>query len=383
MTEQGSDTRLARLRHYGRSWLSIRALHHLRRIIFVMAVIMCIYWVLFASDRYVSQANVIIRSTDSAGIAAFDLVTMVSGATGVNRGDQLLLREYLLSVDMLKKLDAKLDLRSHYSDSSHDIFSRMWFRDAPLERFYLYYLSRVNVDYDDFAGVLRISVQAYNAKTAQAITAMLVQEGEDYMNQLGHERAETQVNFLIGQVSQAQQRFQDASQDLLHLQNSKGLLSPQATVESINTIVAGLEAHRAQIQTQLASLPKALDPDHPNIVLLKQSLAAVDRQIEQERAKLATPSGKPLNAAIYEFQRLQMQVSFTQDVYKSSLAALEKGRIDAARMLEKVSVLQAPTLPEYPMEPRRIYSTILTLLAALALGGLLKLFESIVLDHVD
>jgi capsular polysaccharide transport system permease protein len=35
------------------------------------------------------------------------------------------------------------------------------------------------------------------------------------------------------------------------------------------------------------------------------------------------------------------------------------------------------------MEPRRIYNTALSLLAALLLAGLLKLLESIVLDHVD
>lgn len=36
---------------------------------------------------------------------------LIAGVAGVNRSDQLLLREYLLSVDMLKKLDAELDLR--------------------------------------------------------------------------------------------------------------------------------------------------------------------------------------------------------------------------------------------------------------------------------
>jgi len=52
-------------------------------------------------------------------------------------------------------------------------------------------------------------------------------------------------------------------------------------------------------------------------------------------------------------------------------------------MLDKVSVLQAPTLPEYPMEPRRIYNTLVTLLFALMLAGILKLLEGIILDHVD
>ncbi len=372
-----------RLRQARSGWLSIHVFRRLIRFTALIALLATAYWLILASDRYVSEANVIIRKTDSLSAPALDVSLLVSGIAGVNRPDQLLLREYLLSVDMLKALDARLDLRSHYSDAARDIVSRMWFKDASMEWFHRHYLARVNVDYDDFAGVLRLRVQAYDARTAQAISSMLVQEGERYMNQLGHEMAEAQVSFLINQVNLAQLRFQQASQGLLNFQNRKGLLSPQATAESISTIIAGLETQRAQIQTQLAFLPRTLDRDHPNIVMLKQSLAAVDRQIEQEKAKLATPSGKTLNVSVEEFQRLQMEVSFTQDLYKSSLIALEKGRIDATRMLEKVSVLQAPTLPEYPLEPRRIYNTIATLLVAAMLAGILRLLESIVLDHVD
>lgn len=351
--------------------------------IFVLAIIAAAYWLFMASDRYVSDANVIIRKTDSVSGPSLDISMLVAGVSGVNRLDQLLLREYLLSVDMLKKLDADLDLRSHYSDKRQDIVSRMWFKDASMEWFHRHYLSRVSVSYDDFSGVLRVRVQAYDPDTAQTIATRLVQEGERYMNQIGHEMAEVQVDFLTRQVNQAQQRFQQARQAMLVFQNEKGLVSPQSTAESIGEIIARLEGQRTQLQTQLASLPKSLDRNHPNIIMLKQSLAAVDRQIDQEKAKLAAPSGKTLNYTVEEFQLLQMEVGFTHDIYKTALVALEKGRMDATRMLEKVSVLQAPTLPEYPMEPRRIYNAMVTLLFAGLLAGILKLLESIVLDHVD
>lgn len=366
-----------------RSFFSLRLFDYAVYLILVLAVVSTAYWLFFASDRYVSEANVIIRKTDSVGAPTFDLGMLVSGVASVDRANQLLLRDYLLSVDMLKKLDHSLNLRAHYSSSEHDLVSRMWFQDASLEWFYRHYLSRVQVEFDEFSGVLRIKVQAYDSEMAQAIANELVQEGERYMNVLGHEMAQVQVDFLVTQVDQAQERFQKASQDLLNYQNAAGLLSPQATAESINTIVAALESQRAQLQTQLASLPKTLDRDHPNILMLKQSLKAVDEQIKREKLKLATPSGGTLNTYVEEFYRLEMNVQFTQELYKSSLTALEKGRIDATRMLEKVSVLQSATLPEYPMEPRRLYSMLVTILVALMLAGILRLLKSIVLDHVD
>jgi len=364
-----------------KDWLSIRLFARLITLTLIVAVVAVIYWLVVASDRYVSEASVIIRKTDSIAAPSIDVSMLIAGVAGVSRTDQLLLREYLLSVDMLKKLDSELNLRAHYSNTDRDIVSRMWRQD--IEWFYRHYLSRVAIEYDDFAGVLRIKVQAYDPNMAQAISNMLVREGERYMNQIGHELAQTQVNFLSTQVNLAQLRFQQSSQKLLAFQNKKGLLSPQATAESFTVLIGRLEEQRAQLKTQLASLPKALDPDHPNLVMLRQSLAAIDRQIAEEKAKLANPAGKTLNITMEEFQRLQMEVTFTQELYKAALTALEKGRIDATRMLEKVSVLQAPTLAEYPLEPRRLYNTLLTLIFALMLAGVLKLLESIVLDHVD
>lgn len=353
------------------------------RLIFIYTILAIPYWLFVASDRYVSEADVIIQRTDQVNGPGVDVASIVSGSGGPNRSDQLLLREYLLSEDMLKKLDASLDLRSHYSDWHRDPISRMWFRNAPIEWFYRYWLSRIDVDYDDYSGVLRIRAQAYDSKTAHAIVNLMVMYGEAHMNQMGHQLAQAQVDFLAKQVTVAHDRLMDVTQALIDFQNKKGLVSPQSTAESLNALIAKLEAQKTDVQTQLASLPASLNPDHPTILLLKRNLAALDVQIAQKRAELASPSKGTLNYTVEEFQRLQMNVNFVQDLYKTALSALEKGRMDAARTLKKVSILQTPTLPDYPLEPQRLYNILVTLLLAGALAGGLYLAKSIVLDHVD
>lgn len=352
------------------------------RAILLVSLLSAAYW-LFASDRYVSEAIVIIQNTEQIGMQSVDFTSMLGGFGGISKPDQLLLREHLLSVDMLKKLDDALDLRSHYSSSDHDFASRMWFRDASIEWFHRYYLSRVTVEYDDYAGVLRISAQAYDAKTAQAVTSMLVKEGERFMNEMSHALARAQVAFLDKQVSLAQAQVLQASKALLDFQNQKGLASPKATVESIHAIIAKLEGQRTDLQTQLAALPRNLDRNHPTKKSLQQSLAAVERQIDQEQAKLASTSGKPLNSLVEEEELLQLELKFKQDLYKTSLVALEKGRMDAARAIKQVSVLQLPLLPEYAMQPRRIYGIAATLCITLLVIGIVNLLKAVILDHVD
>lgn len=352
------------------------------RSILLMSLLTVGYWI-FSSDRYVSEATVIIQNTEQIGVPTLDIATVLGGIGGVSRPDQLLLREHLLSVDMLKKLDAALNLRAHYSDSQRDIASRMWFKDASIEWFHRHYLSRVEVTFDDYAGVLRIRAQAYDAATAQAIAAMLVKEGERFMNEMSHALARAQVDFLDKQVALAQEQVLQSTKALLDFQNQKGLASPRATVESIYAIIAKLEGQRTELQTQLASLPRNLDRNHPTKKSLQQSLQAVERQIAREHAKVASPSGKPLNSLVEEEQRLELDLKFKQDLYKTSLVGLEKGRMDAARTLKQVSVLQMPVLPEYAWEPRRIYGVIATLCITLLVIGIINLLKAVILDHVD
>jgi capsular polysaccharide transport system permease protein len=347
----------------------------------VVSLTVIVYWWFIASDRFVSEASIIIRKTDAVAPPALDLSLLVGGSASINRTDQMLLREYLLSVDMLKKLDAALHLREHYSDRTRDVVSRLWVKDQ--ERFHRHYLAHTAINYDDFVGVVRIRVQAYDAVTAQAIAKLLVAEGERYMNQLGHDMADTQVAFLLTQVEQAQQRVQGASKRLLTFQNATGMISAQAAVESANTLIAGLEAQRAQKQTELQALPKHLETEHTQLVRLRQAIVALDQQIALEKNKLTNPDGTTLNANLEEFHRLQMELTFTQELYTAAATALEKGRVDSARLLEKVSVIQTPTLAEYPVEPRRIYNAIATILFSLLAAGIVVLTYQIIRDHAE
>jgi capsular polysaccharide transport system permease protein len=341
-----------------------------------------LYWSCIASDRYVSQADVIIQRTDLAAGKSMDFGSLLSGVGG-NRTDELLLRDYLLSLDMLKKLDAKLHLREHYSDHKHDVLSRMWSKGEADELFHQYYLSRVNVELDEYSGVLVIKAQAYDAKTAQAITTMLMQEGERAMNDMGHQLAQDQVDFVEKQVAQMAERFQKTRQAVLRFQNQKGMVAPQNTAEHMVGVVDLLRAQRTELQTKRTALLGYLEPRAASVVELDTQIAAIDKQITEEQSHLTSPNGKALNSTVEEYQRLEMEAGFANDVYKTSLVALEKGRVEATRNLKKVSVVQSPTLPTFALEPRRIYNTIVSILVTLLVTGILHLLAAIIRDHKD
>lgn len=342
------------------------------------------YWLVFASDRYVSTAHIVVQRTDlSTSGAADGLASLIGGVSGVNRADQLMMRDYLLSVGMLEKLDKELDLRGHYSYWRRDLFSKFLFPNAPVEWLHRYYLSRVSIELDDYTGVLVINAQAYTPEMSKAISEKLVNEGEIFMNHIANGLAQSQVDFLEKQVVQMQERSLKARQAALDYQNKKGLVSPMASAESAVAIVAKLQATLTELQTQRSALQSYLVSSHPSVVLLSQQIAAVEKQITQEQAKLASPTGKPLNKTVEEYQRLEMEAAFADSVYKTALSALERGRIEATRTIKKVSVVQPPTQPEYPLEPRRIYNTLVALMVAFLMAGIAQLLWAVVQDHKD
>lgn len=353
------------------------------RLAAIAIVASILYWGLIASDRYVSESHVIIQRTDMSSGASLDFGSLLAGSGGANKSDQLLLRDYLLSIDLLNKLDAQLDLRTHYSGWGHDPLSALWFRNTSQEQFHQYFLNRLSVEFDDYAGVLVIKAQGYDAKTAHAITSMLVAEGERAMNELAHRLAEEQVSFVEKQVVSAAEKMNQARAAVLRYQNNRGMLSPQITAENIAASINRLEGQRTEVQARRSTLLGYLSSKAPAVAELDMQIDAIEKQIKKEQARLTAPDGKTLNRTVEEFQRIEMEAQFAQDVYKTALVSLEKSRVEATRTLKKVSVLQNPTLPQYPLEPRRLYNITVSTLIILLLAGIIHLLAAIIRDHKD
>jgi capsular polysaccharide transport system permease protein len=378
-----------RLREAARLGQRVRDMFRLSRaprsifsVAFGLSLLAAVYWLLIASDFYVSEAHVIIQKTEINAAPSIDFASLL-GNTAPSSADQLLLRDHLLSTDMLGVLEAKLHLREHYSDWRRDPLSRIWFSGMPVEKFQAYFRDRVTVDFDEYTGVLVIRAQAFDAPTAQAIAAEMVAEGERHMNGMGHALAREQVAFLEREVQALNERATAARQAVLDFQNRNNLASPASATETLQAIIARLEGQLTELQTRRSALLGYLVPGSPSIQEVDLQIDAVRNQLEQEGKRLASPEGNTLNRTLEQYQRLELEAGFAQDLYRTALAALERGRIEATRTLKKVSVLQSPLLPEYPLQPRRLYNATVFLVLSLLVAGMLNLVIVIVRDHRD
>jgi capsular polysaccharide transport system permease protein len=375
-TRHALDTALQPLRGL---WAGSAGRPALRAALLSIAAV-AVYWSLLASDRYVSEAHVVVERTDAAATAAPDVASLLMNTS--SNSDMLLLRDHLLSLDMLLCLDQQLQLRAHYSEHG-DWLSRLWSADASNERFHRYYLSRVSVEMDEYAHVLRIRAQAYTPELAQRIAQALVSEGERFMNELAHALARNQVAFLETQVDLMAKRVSDARQQVVDYQNETGLAAPESTAQALAEITGRIESQLSEIRANRAAKLAYLSPGAAEIVQLDAQIRALEQQLQQERARLAAPSGDALNKVVERSRRLEADAAFAQDLYHTALVALERGRVEATRTIKKVSVVQTPSLPQDALEPRRLYNITLFCVIALGIAGIVQLLLAIVRDHQD
>ncbi|MDN5941115.1 MAG: hypothetical protein L0H94_04445 [Nitrospira sp.] len=351
--------------------------------VILLCMLAAVYWGSIASDRYISEAHIIVEQAQMPATQTMNLSSILGGTSAPNRSDQMLLRDFLLSIDMLEKLDKKLSLREHYSDHRRDPVSRMWYKDLSTEWFYWYYLLRTTVEFDEYNGVLVIRAQAFTPEQAHAITSTLVEEGERYMNVMAQRLAQEQVGFIEKQVDQVYARVMQARLAVVAYQNKQNLVSPEGTAEYLVGIVNTLEGQLASLKTQRSAALGYLNPKSPIVRDFDSQIAAVKNQISKEQARLTSSNRRMLNATVEEFQRLKMNAEFAQEVYKSALASLEQARLDSRRTIKMVSIIQSPSSPQYALEPRRIYNTVVFVLLTLGIFGIISLIRAILRDHQE
>lgn len=343
-------------------------------------VLVSFYWFVIAEERYVSRATVVLESPQVAS-PEISFASLIGGGAG-NTQDLLLLREHLLSVDMLKRVEQELEFREHYSENG-DALARLRNPQGPIESIHKYFQRRVDVELDEYAGVLNIHVEAYTPEFAHRLSSLLLKAGEEHMNDMGHRLAAEQVRFLEGQMERLQERFDEARAALLAFQNEYGLVSPTSTVESLNQVVATLEGDLARLQAQRNALSSFQSEQSSEMRRVQSEITALRNQIEVQRDRLAQAAGDSLNRISAEYQTLELRAQFAQETYSSALAALESTRLEAARQLKQVSVLQSPLFPEYPTKPDRLYNSSVFALITIFLTFIFSMLVMIIKDHRD
>ena len=343
-----------------------------------------IYYGVFATDRYVSSAQVVVRQDGgNQGAAVPGLATLLTGTNPASREETLYLREYIVSMDMMLLLEERLHWIEQYATQRSDIF--FWLnKDAEREDLLKYYQRMVSAHYDETTGLLRVEVQAFTPELSEQMLRTILEASEHFVNEVSHSIAREQMTFAKGELETARINYAERKTELLDFQNVNKVLDGANTAQSRATIIADLESQYTKEQAILTEMQFKLRPDSPQVKQQKQKVNAITQQLAKEKRLLvSSPGGSQLNVVASRFQQLTLDAGIAEESYKTAVAALDNARIEASKKIRTLVTVVSTNTPQLALYPERLYNLATILLGLLMLYGITRFILASIEDHRD
>lgn len=344
--------------------------------------LLVIYLVIFSQPRYMSESQVAVKRPSDIEGASLNVGLLLGASNPSSTEDSLYLKEYINSADMLKVLDKQLNFHDAWSHSGLDFIYHLS-KDTTAEQFLNYYRDRISVIFDDKTGLLTIQTQGFTPEFSQRFNKAVLKESERFINELSHKIARDQQNFAQEELRQARVRLDKSKAELLNYQNQNNILDPEVSATAATSLVMTLQGKKVELEAELRNLLSYLREDAPQVISIRNSVKALQAQIDAEQNKITAPGDKKLNSMAADFDEIKARVTFDTEIYTMAIKAIEKTRLEAARKLKVLSVISSPQQPEESSFPRCGYLLASWLLVCCLLFGTIKLLLAVIEDHKD
>lgn len=345
----------------------------------VPTLLAVIYYSFFATGMYLSEARFSVRGPEG-GPGGSELMILLGQNSGGVVADAYVIRDYIHSLDMLVKLDERLQLREHYSDRNADILSRLA-QDASVEEFTEYYRKVVEINFDPSSSIMTLRVRAYTPDMARLMVENVLELSEQIVNDLRERSLRDSLTLARSELTIAEQRVSESREALKGFRDIRELLNPQATAGSLLALVAQLEADAARVRTELAEVRAYMRDESARVVALKARIAALEEQIKDEKSRLTGSDKRVLNEVVSDYERLLTEQEFAQKQYVSAMTSLETARVQAQAKSRYLVVFSSPHQPDESVWPKRIRSSILFFVFASLIFGIISLVIAAVREH--
>ena len=342
-------------------------------LVIVPPVVAAAYLYGVARDQYHSSVSFSIRSEEFANpLEALGAFTEVSTSTA---SDVAILYDFIRSQALVERIQDTLDIREFYSRDARDIVYHLD-EDASIEDLVDYWGRMISVSTDAGTAIIDIEVRAFAPMEARAIAAAIVDESTTLVNEMSQVARDDAMRFASEDLVMAQDRLSEIRQRVREFRVKNRIIDPEADSESQMGVVAELQSKLAEMLIRRESLREFAQADDQRLNTLETQIRATRKQIANERAKVADVDfdGRSLSDVVGEYEKLLVDLEFSENAYTSALAEVEQARAEARRQSRYAAVHIQPTLAEESLYPKRellVFIVFLTALAAWSIATLI------------
>ncbi|MFN6961818.1 MAG: hypothetical protein ACK4N6_06205 [Rhodocyclaceae bacterium] len=312
-----------------------------------------VYFGLVATDRYVSEAQFVVRSasrtTGTGGFTAF--LQMV----GISRSqdDTFAVHDFISSRDAILKLMERVPLREMYGNPEADavsVYPNLLYGET-LEHFHRYLKWRIEVSYNSNTSISTLKVQAFKPEDAKRIADALLDLSEQLINQMNGRIREDSVRFASDEVRRSEERMVAAQLAITDFRNREVTLDPTSSSVHVMELVARLAGELSNANALLAEVT-ASSPSSPQLPALQRRVDAIREQMAVERGRISH-SSDGLAEKIARFEQLTLEREFSSRALGAAITALDNARSEARRQQLYLERVAGPSLADQPLEPQR------------------------------
>lgn len=347
----------------------------------VPTLLAVVYYGLLATDMYQSESKYSIQGSDMRSAGSLDsLLGALSVSGGGTEYDARAVREYVLSRDVLRRLESEEGFIRHFQDPAIDWIARIP-ADATLEEAYGYYDGLVDVRYDSQSGVSTLHVRGTTAEDAGRFALAILRYAEETVNDLSERARLDRMEFARREVAAGEIRLASARQAILELQREGEEIDPVESATAVFNIRSALDAELSKARAELRQLQSFMQPDAHQVQVLKQKITSLEEQIRSENLKLVDNQSQSLSASIARFEPLVLEKEFAEKAYESALTSLEVARTEAAQQHRYLAIVVSPSMPDEPTHPQRLLGVLTVFALALVGFGVLSLLLAAAREH--
>jgi capsular polysaccharide transport system permease protein len=343
-----------------------------------------IYYGIMAADVYVSESRFVVRSQQRQDGDSVLSSFLRTSSFGRSQDDAWVVSDYVLSLDALRALDTRLQLRKRIGAPNGDFVSRFpafGGGDTSYEHLLEYYRNHVvSIVHDSTSGITTLKTSAFDAQSAHAINEQLLAMSEALVNELNRRAQEDEMRYARSMVEDAQNRVKSAALVLSEYRMTHAVFDPDRQSSLQLQQIGRLQEEMVSARARLAEVT-SVAPDNPQIASLKTRIALIQQEMDAAAKGVTGRGDASLAAKSKEFERLNIEKAFADRQLVSALAVVEQARGEAAKKQLYIARVVQPGLPDAPEEPRRLRSILVTFVMGLVTWGLLSLLLAGVREH--
>lgn len=351
--------------------------------VFLPTLFSIIYFGFIASDVYISESRFVIRSPQKqqiTGIGAF----LQGAGFSKSQDDTYTVHDFINSRDALQQLNVRFAVETLYKAPQVDRLSRFGGIDPDnsFEALHRYYQKHiVEASNDSASSITTLRVKAFKAADARNINASLLEMSEKLVNQLNERGRQDMIRFAQSEVAAAESKVKAAALALSNYRNKKGVFDPEKQSALQLQQISKLQEELIATKTQLAQV-RSVTKNNPQIAVLQKRADVLQAEISAETSKVVG-GDRSLSGHAAEYERLAIERGFADKQLTAALASLEQARNEAQRKQLYLERIVQPSLPDYPVEPKRFQAILATFAVGMICWGILTMLIAGVREHHD